>query len=370
MTDHRRWLELSTTTPSFAPAPADADAMAAHVASCRECSQRTVDLRADLVAVAAIHDGGLHEDLRERIRRAAAVEPAGLSPVLLVAILGLLLAALVGGTLTVGGALLRGDDGLPAPANLPDLTGKRLVWETPIVHLGADGLDLQANGRTVHGETAAMRVDGDPGGLTRWTLELAWLEAGVEQRINLYFKSDGAQWWIDDLQAYDGVAPNPEWATFPRGRIALTPVGQPFRGDLVAHGQGRAGPVDLRIDDAILSVTPQPSFVEPAGGGIRLARDPFEPGGPLHCSGILQLAPVVAEQELWARGYRLSWRFEWSTGPNTGFAELRLRAPKVGWISGTAIGSDGELIVFVEDPTRPSGLPAGMPSDCPPRITD
>jgi hypothetical protein len=364
MTDHRRWLELAAAGPAFASAPADADGLTAHLASCRECSQRAIDLRADLVAVAAIHDAGLHEDLRERIRRSAAVEPGGLSPVLLVAIIGLLLALVVGGTLTVGGALVH-DDGLPLPANLPDLTGKRLVWETPVVHLGADELDLEANGRTVHGETTAMRIDGDPGGLTRWTLEVTWLEAGVQQRINLYFKSDGAQWWIDDLQAYDGVAPDPKWANFPPGRRAVTPMGGVFRGDLVAAGKGRTGAVNLRILGVVLAVTPQPSFTDPVGGATRVGSDPFLPDGELHCSGILQLPPPLAERELLSRGYRLSWRFESSTGANTGFSKELVRAPTVGWITSTAVGSDGELIVFVADPARPfGGPPAAHPADC------
>jgi hypothetical protein len=52
--------------------------------------------------------------------------------------------------------------------------------------------------------------------------------------------------------------------------------------------------------------------------------------------------------------------------PNTGYAELRLHAPATGYISSTALGSDGELIVFVEDPTRPESDPIEFPADCPP----
>jgi hypothetical protein len=365
MTDHRRWLELAAAGPAFAPAPPDANGLAAHLASCRECSQRTVDLRADLAAVAAIRDGGLHEDLRERIRRAAAVEPGGLSPVLLVAIVGLLLALVVGGTLTVGSALLHADDGLPLPANMPDLSGKRLVWETPVVHFGADALDLEANGRTVHGLTTAMRVDGDPGGLSYWTLELTWPEAGAEQRINFYFKSDGTNWWIDELRAYDGVNPDPKWASFVPGRRAVTPMGGVFRGDITADGKGRTGAVDLLIRGVVLAVTPQRSFTDPVGGATQVGTDPFLPGGALHCSGILQLTPPLAERELLARGYRLSWRFESSTGANSGFAKEMIRAPAVGWITSTAVGSDGELILFVADPARPAGgPPLPFSADC------
>src|SRR5262245_2403459 len=247
MTDHRRWLELAAAAPAFTPAPADADGLAAHLASCPSCSQRTTAIRADLAAVGGISDAGLHEDLRERIRRAATTEPAGLNPVLLVAILGLLLAATIGATLTVGSGLLRGDDTLPPAANVPDLSAKRLVWQTDVVHMGADSLDLAANGRTAHALTNAIKVDGDPGGLSRWSLELTWPEAGRDQRLNLYFASDGATWWIDEVRAYDGVlAPKPDWAGFPPVKLAVTPMDGVFRGDLVAQGKGRAGEVDVR----------------------------------------------------------------------------------------------------------------------------
>jgi hypothetical protein len=364
MTDHRRWLELAAAAPAFTPAPPQADGLAAHLASCPSCSQRTTAFRADLAAVGGISDPGLHEDLRERIRGAVHAEPAGLNPVLLVAILGLLLAAVVGTTLTVGSGFFRSDDTLPPPANVPDLSGKQLVWQTQVVHLGADSLDLQANGRTVHALTNTMRVDGDPGGLSRWTLELTWFEAGLEQRINLSFASDGAQWWIDQVQAYDGVVPDPKWAVFDQRPLAVTPMGGVFHGDLVAQGKGRAGEVDLRIKGVVLAVTPQASFTDPMGGATRLGSDPFLPGGPLHCSGILQQAPMVAEQELLARGYRLGWRVESAKGAGQGFAEPTARAPAAGWITSTAIGTDGELIVFVADPTRPFAKPATMPPDC------
>jgi hypothetical protein len=59
-------------------------------------------------------------------------------------------------------------------------------------------------------------------------------------------------------------------------------------------------------------------------------------------------------------------RVRGGTGPNTGYADLRLRAPATGWISSTALGSAGELIIFVEDPARPMSDPIAFPADCPP----
>jgi hypothetical protein len=365
MTAHRQWLELAAITPAFSPASAEATELAGHLETCDACTREVAAMGVDLAEVRAVRAGG-GGYLRGRIRAAAIDEPVGFSPLVVVAILGLLLVAAVGATLTVGSLLFRSDTPLPPPdAAVPDLSAKPIAWQTEVVHLGADALDLRANGKALHASTNQLKVDGDRGSLDYWTLELAWPEAGLEQRINLYFKSDGRSWWIDQVQAYDAVGPQPKWAAFPRDRLAMTPLGQPFRGDLTVQGKGRAGPVDLHLENVVLSVTPQPSFVEPLGGGMVATRDPFAPGGELHCSGILQLTPILAEQELLARGYRLSWRFESSTGPNTGYAELRLHAPPVGWITSTAIGGDGELTVFVADPARPfGGPPATVPAEC------
>jgi hypothetical protein len=225
------------------------------------------------------------------------------------------------------------------------------------------------NGKTLHAETPLLKVDGDRGSLTYWTLEVTWFEELMEQRLNLYFKADPTSWWVDQIAVYDGVGPQAEWASFPKGPHLRTPLGRAFSGDIDFAGKGRAGPVRLRIDGAVVAVSPRPSFVQPPGGGIALVRDPFEPGQPLHCSGILQLRPSDAQRALQAFGYRLSWRLQWSTGGNSGYSDLRLTAPD-GYINGTAIGSDGELIIFVADPARPfGGDPAQFPADCPPPST-
>ena len=359
MTDHRHWLELAATAPTFSSTPADADGLAAHLDSCAACARSTAGLRADFAAVSGLRDSGTHAGLRERIAEAATIEPTGLHPILLVALLGLLLAAILGATLTVGGALLGVDDPLPAPAALPDISGKAIVWDTQVVHLGADRIELRANGNAISAATNIVKVGGDPGGLDRWTLEVGWRDAGVQAGLSLYFRSDGANWWIDEIRASDAGGAGTKWATFPRRRLALTPLGQSFLGDLTASGVGPAGPVDLAIQGMVLSVTPQPAFVAPAGGGQLLAADLVK----LRCSGILQMTPRQAEREL--RAFRISWRWQYRTGPNEGFAELRLAAPLEGYISGAAIGANGELFLFVEDPTRPLMPAAAFPAGCP-----
>jgi hypothetical protein len=359
MTDHRRWLELAATAPAFLPTPGDADGLAAHLESCPACAHRAAGLRADFAAVGGLLDSGSHTGLRERVAEAAALEPAGLHPILLVGLLGLLLAAVLGATMTVGGALLGGDELLPAPAGLPDISGKAIVWETAVVHLGADRVELRVNGSVLSAATRAVKVGGDPGDLDRWTLEVAWQDAGLQLWLSLYFKSDGATWWIDEVRASDAAGAGTKWATFPRGRLAVTPLGQAFRGDLTASGFGPKRQIDLTMRGVVLSVTPRPAFVAPAGAGQGVAADVAK----LRCSGILQLPPRLAEQEL--RGFKISWRWQYRTGPDEGVAEVRVAAPQLGYISGAEIGTNGELIVFVEDPNRPLLPPAAVPADCP-----
>lgn len=371
MTDHRHWLELSALRPTFAPEPAEAADLESHLATCEACAREAAALRADMAVVARLDAPGPSARLRERVRSAAVAADHGRGSwnLATIAAVGLLAAALVGATVGIGGYLGQRPEPIsqldPNEPMLPSgLENKRILWTTKVVTLAADSFTIDTNGQTLHAETPA-KVHSDPGSLTYWTLEVTWLEAGLEQRLNLYFQADETSWWVDEVRVYDSVGPQPEWAGFPRGPHLRTPIGQPFTGDIDLLGMGRAGPARLRIDGAVLAVAPQPSFVEPPGGGIVSKLDPFAPGGPLRCSGILQLSPRDAERVLQANGYRLSWRFEYSTGPNTGYAEKVLEAPFIGFISHTAIGSDGELIVFVEDPARPMSPIATFPPDCP-----
>ena len=72
-------------------------------------------------------------------------------------------------------------------------------------------------------------VSGDPG-MPDPTLELTWHEHGVEQRIFVYFTSDGTSWWADEIRTYDGRA-NAEWIE-QRGEFFKSPLGTAYVGDL------------------------------------------------------------------------------------------------------------------------------------------
>jgi hypothetical protein len=224
---------------------------------------------------------------------------------------------------------------------------------------------IDANGLRFTGG-ARPEIGSSPGTET-WTLEAMWQEQGRVQRLFLYFAGDATSWWVDQIGIYDGDQPRPEWATFNGGPWLKTPRNQAFAGDLEVTGTSATGPVTLHLNGLRMAVHPVDIVSEPLGGGKTLrgdAEDPFRPSGPLACSGILQLAPKAAEASLQALGYKLSWRFEHSTGPNTGDGTSSAQAPSTGYISTTAVGGDGELILFVQDPSAPTMEAATLPPAC------
>jgi hypothetical protein len=105
-----------------------------------------------------------------------------------------------------------------------------LRFETPTVLLEAASVEV-----TVAGESFVPTVDvvvaGDPGTPNEYTtLELTWHQHGVEQRINIYFASDGTNWWADEIRTYDGEA-NADWIE-QRGEFFKSPLGGAYSGDL------------------------------------------------------------------------------------------------------------------------------------------
>lgn len=66
----------------------------------------------------------------------------------------------------------------------------------------------------------------------------------------------------------------------------------------------------------------------------------FEVGQPLHCSGIDTLNPEAAQQAILDVGLQPEWRFEYSTGEDTGFAEYRDEPPPGRIIAADMRGSD------------------------------
>lgn len=141
------------------------------------------------------------------------------------------------------------------PPALRGDAAKSIVWQTDAVTLAADALAIDAAGIRFTGVGQAIAIHGDPGDREYWTLELEWVEQGVEQRLYLYFAADETAWWIKEIRTYDGgKAGGGEWATYPPGPYARTPIGRVWVGDLDVTGTGRLGPVHLRLTGVALRV--------------------------------------------------------------------------------------------------------------------
>ena len=374
MTDHA-WLADAIVRPAFgSPDPAMRATADAHIAACAACRATLGAIRSDAGAIAGFDAGEPAPWVHRRVLAAAEPHHRSWRDATRLLVLALLAIGALAGGIAGGGALLglrnSAENPPPVPqAALADLVaGKPIVWKSDAVLLAADDVTILANGATLHPSGPGggpAKVQGDRGSLTYATLEIYWAERGLEQRLIFYLAADASSWWMTEARAYDNVGPSPDWAMLD-GLVGRRPLGEPFTGNLDMSGNGRMGPVHVHVAGAVLAMSPQPSYVDPAIGGGPLAVDPFAAGGTLRCSGILQLRPMDAEREMTARGIRLSWRFNWKTGPNMGYAEIRLHAPPTGYISSTALGSDGELIVFVQDPLRPESGPIAVPADCPP----
>ncbi len=141
--------------------------------------------------------------------------------------------ALTGGAVAVLAPRPDLGTGPPADGNGPGPAGAvaPFVFETPQVRLEADAITVEADGRTF---TPAVDVDvsGDPGVPEEYTtLELTWREQGVEMRINLYFSSDGSDWWLSEARVYNGRDPG-DWQEEQMGPFLQTPLGQAYEGDV------------------------------------------------------------------------------------------------------------------------------------------
>jgi hypothetical protein len=182
----------------------------------------------------------------------------------------------------------------------------------------------------------------------------------------LYFAADDRAWWIGEIRTYDGGPGNgAEWASFPPGPYARSPIGTAWVGDLDVLGAGRVGPVRLHLGGVALRVGPKEGYAARADGGIPLppGSTPFSSDGPLHCSGILETTPADAHSTLLELGYRVSWRVAVGT-----WAEWRTQVlPPAGVIAAytPVVGIDGAIVIAVVPVDHPDASVVPRPADCP-----
>ncbi|HEY7628552.1 MAG TPA: hypothetical protein VH761_15885 [Ilumatobacteraceae bacterium] len=186
-------------------------------------------------------------DMESRVRdvlasQAAALQPPDVRPDDAVVIVGpasslhrrpprrrVVLAAAAVGLLAAAGiaiAVRSGDDTIE-PGSPVD---GGVHFATPTVSLDAASVSVEANGRTFV-PPADTTVGGDPGTWNEYTqLELEWSDDGIPMRINMYFASDGTDWWATELRTYDGNVDG-EWIEMP-GEFFRSALGTTWHGDL------------------------------------------------------------------------------------------------------------------------------------------
>jgi hypothetical protein len=109
-------------------------------------------------------------------------------------------------------------------------SGSPLRFETPTVLLEAASVEVTVAGKTFV-PTPDVSVAGDPGlSKESTTLELTWHEQSVEQRINIYFASDGTDWWANEIRTYDGSSDS-KWVE-QQGQFFKSSLGSAYAGDL------------------------------------------------------------------------------------------------------------------------------------------
>ena len=138
--------------------------------------------------------------------------------------------------LMVGGLALLQRDDQPAPiasANGGTGTGttQGFTFRTPTVSLSADSITVIDGDRTFSPTDA--QVNSDPGDSTYTTFEVTWTEGGSEQRILIYFTSDGTNWWATEIRTYAYASDAPDWREpVATGTFFSTPLGAAYTGDL------------------------------------------------------------------------------------------------------------------------------------------
>ena len=233
--------------------------------------------------------------------------------------------------------------------------------ETRQVSLTADAVAIDAAGKRFV-TAPPIQVHGDPGVPGEYTtLELTWTEHDVEMRLFVYFRSDGREWWSDEIRTYDGRSPG-EWITY-TGEFFRRPLGSPFQGDFDVSG------VDpeterLRISNARLEAfrrSPScdaatgPLALDPGTSPIVIEGAPSGYGVNVHLLDAASCS-VLADQDR----YRYAWESRDSTvvavdtrvrsgEPGSRHADLRSERPGRTSVHVTATDPDSGATVAEAD---------------------
>jgi hypothetical protein len=189
--------------------------------------------------------------------------------------------------------------GLQAPgATSPGAPG--VAWTTERVKLTADDFRLEVSDLVFGDDIWPQSLNSDPGDSDYWTLEVVWFEHELEQRLNMYFGSDGSDWWVDEIRTYDGHERG-EWV-YAYGPFFQTPLGEAFEGDVTVDllGEGRPEDPDDLVP-AVLSFTGLRLAVSPGTGptpgpvDVRPEESPADPDEEHPSTAVATLERALAE---------------------------------------------------------------------------
>jgi hypothetical protein len=376
MIDHETARRSFATSLDFFLDPVEREALDEHLAGCAACRADVAAIRGDSGVLRDLDFGAVPIAVRANIAIAAEHQGGGGAIgrwIALVGVAALLIVALGGGVMGVGGRPTGTAD--PSAAAV-DARPVQIGWKTDVATLTAREFSIVAGGKTFTAATPKIDIHADPGDATRRTLEATWNENDVEMRLSLYFGNDATDSWVDEVRIYNG-AQQGEWLEA-KGPFFKTPIGAAWAGDQDITLDGPGGPGRLHLAGATLENRPSTGIGKPVGGQITkpigggivgpvlqpLGSGPFDAGGPLHCFGILQMTPQDAQAALRKLGVKVSWRYYTR---NDTYIELRDEPPAGTVIiaDGPFIGSEGQLLIALADPSSPLAKPVPLPSDCP-----
>ncbi len=250
----------------------------------------------------------------------------------------------VAGVMALGAGSRDGAGAGPGVGDAPSYDGTRFR---------ASGLVINAGGQAFTLDPAMAQVHSDPGDATYRTLEWTWQQHGVEMRLNLYFASDGARWWVSELRVRDGRA-RAEWLSVP-GPLFERAVGTAYDGPVDLTAIGPTGAARLVADRLVLlpafeaapaAWTTGPVVGDGDGGPVS-APDAFAPGQLLHCIGAEAMTPQQLALYARSRGYPVEYRYV-----KDGYSGEQ--EPPPGSVLVDAMwGSSGQLIVMAAPPSEP-----------------
>jgi hypothetical protein len=372
--DHETARRSFATSLDFSLEPTEGEALDAHLAGCPSCRAFAASLRSDATIIRDLETGPVSVAVRANVAIAAEhgrrSNPVG-RWVGIAVFAALLLGVLGAGALGVGG---RAGSGVPGPSSAAaDPAGPvQIAWDTKVVSLSARAFEIDVRGKTFRAATPTVDVTSDPGTPTYRTLEATWKENGVAMRMNIYFAGDSSATWAEEIRISDGEDAG-GWLTG-RGIFFKAPLGAAWTGDAditVADPNGQPAHVRFAgltlVNRPIDGVKPGTGIGLPPVGPIKaeVGSGPFDTGGQLHCSGILQMAPREAQLTLRKMGLKVTWRYYTR---NDTYIEARDEPPAETVIidDGTnVVGSAGQLLIALVDPTSPLAKPISFPADCP-----